>query len=211
MMPEALPDPLETQRLLGAARAGDRRAVEELFARHRPYLHRVIQVRLEPRLHARVDASDVIQEAQLEAARRLASYLQEPALPFRLWLRQLACERLVMLRRYHRGAAQRSLDREVPLPERSSLLLARQLLAAGSTPGQRLDREELACRVRRAVAQLPAIDREILVMRTFEELSYEEVACVLGVDPAAARKRHGRALLRLHKVLSADGLTESSL
>jgi RNA polymerase sigma-70 factor (ECF subfamily) len=211
MMPGTLPDPVETQRLLGAARAGDRRAVEELFARHRPYLHRLIQVRLEPRLHPRVDASDVIQEAQLEAARRLESYLQEPALPFRLWLRQLACERLVMLRRYHRGAAQRSVDREVPLLERSALLLARQLLAAGSTPSQGLEREEMACRVRRAVAQLPAIDREVLVMRTFEELSYEEVACVLGVDPAAARKRHGRALLRLHKLLSEDGLTESSL
>jgi RNA polymerase sigma-70 factor (ECF subfamily) len=208
-MPETLPDPVETQRLLGAARAGDRRAVEELFARHRPYLRRLIQVRLEPQLHPRVDASDVIQEAQLEAVRRLESYLQEPALPFRLWLRQLACERLVMLRRYHRGAAQRSLDREVPLPERSSLLLARQLLAAGSTPSQRLDREEQVGRVRQAVAQLPAVDREILVMRTFEELSYEEIACLLGIDPAAARKRHGRALLRLHRILSADGLSES--
>jgi RNA polymerase sigma-70 factor (ECF subfamily) len=210
-MPETLPDPGETRRLLGAARAGDRQAVEELFARHRPYLRRLIEVRLEPQLHSRVDASDVIQDAQLEAARRLESYLQEPALPFRLWLRQLACERLLMLRRYHRGAARRSLDREVPLPDRSSLLLARRLLAAGSTPSQRLDREELVQRVRQAVAQLPALDREILVMRTFEELSYEEVACLLGVDPAAARKRHGRALLRLHKLLSADGLSESSL
>jgi RNA polymerase sigma-70 factor (ECF subfamily) len=210
-MPETLPDPVETRRLLGAARAGDCRAVEELFARHRPYLRRLIEVRLEPQLQPRVDASDVIQEAQLEAARRLASYLQEPALPFRLWLRQLACERLLMLRRYHRGAARRSLDREVPLPDRSSLLLARRLLAAGSTPSQRLDREELVRRVRQAVAQLPALDREVLVMRTFEELSYEEVACLLGVDPAAARKRHGRALLRLHKLLSADGLSESSL
>jgi RNA polymerase sigma-70 factor (ECF subfamily) len=210
-MPETLPDPVETQRLLGAARAGDRRAVEELFARHRPYLRRLIEVRLEPQLHPRVDASDVVQEAQLEAARRLESYLQEPALPFRLWLRQLACERLLMQRRYHRGAARRSRDREVPLPDHSSLLLARRLLAAGSTPSQRLDREELVRRVRQAVAQLPTLDREILVMRTFEELSYQEVAYLLGVDAAAARKRHGRALLRLHQLLSADGLSESSL
>jgi RNA polymerase sigma-70 factor, ECF subfamily len=205
------PEPVETRRLLGKARAGDRAAVDELFARHRPYLRRLVQVRLDPQLRPRVDASDVVQEAQLEAARRLQSYLQEPALPFRLWLRQLAYDRLLMLRRFHLGAARRSRDREVALPDRSSLLLARHLLAAGSTPSQRLDRQELARRVRQAVAQLPAIDREVLVMRTFEELSYEEVGYLLGVDPATARKRHGRALLRLHKALSEDGLTESRL
>jgi RNA polymerase sigma-70 factor, ECF subfamily len=205
------PEPVETQRLLGKARAGDRAAVDELFARHRPYLRRLVQVRLDPQLRPRVDASDVVQEAQLEAARRLQNYLQEPALPFRLWLRQLAYERLLMLRRFHLGAARRSRDREVALPERSSLLLARQLLATGSTPSQRLDRQELSRRVRQAVAQLQAIDREVLVMRTFEELSYEEVGYLLGVDPATARKRHGRALLRLHKALSEDGLTESRL
>jgi RNA polymerase sigma-70 factor (ECF subfamily) len=170
-----------------------------------------VEVRLDPQLRPRVDASDVVQEAQLEAARRLECYLQEPALPFHLWLRQLAYERLLMLRRFHLGAARRSLGREVALPERSALLLARQLLATGSTPSQRLDRQELASRVRRAVARLPAIDREVLVMRTFEDLSYEEVAALLGVDPAAARKRHGRALLRLHKALSEDGLIESHL
>ena len=204
-------DPAETRRLLGRARGGDREAVEELFIRHRPYLRRLVEVRLDPRLRPRVDASDVVQEAQLEAARRLECYLQGPALPFRLWLRQLAYERLLMLRRFHLGAARRSLGREVALPDRSAQLLARQLLAAGSTPSQRLDRQELASRVRRAVATLPAIDREVLVMRTFEDLSFEDVAALLGVDPAAARKRHGRALLRLHTALSEDGLTESHL
>ena len=113
-----------------------------------------------------------------------------------------------MLRRFHRGAARRSLDREVALPDRSSLMLARQLVAAGSAPGQRFDREELAERVRRAVAQLPAIDREILVMRTFEELSYEEIGYLLEIKPSAARQRYGRALIRLQSVLSAHGLLE---
>ena len=204
-------EPAETRRLLGRARGGDREAVEELFIRHRPYLRRLVEVRLDPRLRPRVDASDVVQEAQLEAARRLECYLQGPALPFRLWLRQLAYERLLMLRRFHLGAARRSLGREVALPDRSAQLLARQLLAAGSTPSQRLDRQELPRRVHRAVAKLPAIDREVLVMRTFEELSYDEVAAILGVDPATARKRHGRALLRLHKALLEDGLRESHL
>jgi RNA polymerase sigma-70 factor, ECF subfamily len=209
-MHETAPDPAETQRLLQEARAGDRAAIDELLAQHRPYLRQLIELRLEPRLRPRVDASDVVQEAQLEAARRLEAYLREPAMPFRLWLRQLAYDRLLMLRRHHVGAERRSVAREVALPDRSSLLLAGPLLAGGSTPSQRLDRQELAGRVRRAVAQLPAIDREVLLMRTFEELSYEEVAYLLGVNPAAARKRHGRALLRLHKLLAGDGLRESS-
>jgi RNA polymerase sigma-70 factor (ECF subfamily) len=204
-----MPDPEETRRLLGKARAGDRGAVDELFTRYRPYLRRLVEFRLDPQLRPRVDASDVVQEAQLEAVRRLECYLQETVLPFHLWMWQLAYERLLMLRRFHFGAARRSLIREVPLPERSALRLARQLLAVGSTPSQRLDRQEAASRVRRAVARLPAIDREVLVMRTFEELSYEEVAVLLGVDPATARKRHGRALLRLHKALSEDGRAES--
>jgi RNA polymerase sigma-70 factor (ECF subfamily) len=210
-MHEAAPDPAETQRLLHQARGGDRQAIDELLALHRPYLRQLVELRLDPRLRPRLDASDVVQEAHLEAARRLEGYLQEPSLPFRLWLRQLAYDRLLMLRRFHLGTARRSVGREVALPDRSSLLLARHLLAGGSTPSQRLEQKELASRVRRAVALLPELDREVLLMRTFEELSYEEVACLLGVDPAAARKRHGRALLRLHKILSEDGLTESRL
>jgi len=209
-MHETAPDPAETQRLLQEARAGDRAAIDELLAQHRPYLRQLIELRLDPRLRPRVDASDVVQEAQLEAVRRLEAYLREPSMPFRLWLRQLAYDRLLMLRRHHVGAERRSVAREVALPDRSSLLLAGPLLAGGSTPSQRLDRQELAGRVRRAVAQLPAIDREVLLMRTFEELSYEEVAYLLGVNPAAARKRHGRALLRLHKLLAGDGLMESN-
>jgi RNA polymerase sigma-70 factor, ECF subfamily len=201
-MHQIAPDPSETQRLLRQARAGDDQAVEELLALHRPYLRQLVDLRLDPRLRPRMDASDVVQEAQMEAARRLHGYLLEPAMPFRLWLRRLAYDRLLMLRRFHVEAAQRSVTREVALPDRSSLLLA------GSTPSQQLDRQELAARVRRAVARLPEADREVLLMRTFEELSYEEVAFLLGVDPVAARKRHGRALLRLHKVLCEDGLTE---
>jgi RNA polymerase sigma-70 factor (ECF subfamily) len=103
------------------------------------------------------------------------------------------------------------MGREVALPERSSLVLARQLLASGSTPSQRLDQEELGRRVRHAVSQLPEMDREVLLMRTFEGLSFEEVAWMLKIDPAAARKRHGRALLRLGNILSELGLKESQL
>jgi RNA polymerase sigma-70 factor (ECF subfamily) len=166
---------------------------------------------MDPKLRARVDPSDVVQDAQIEALRRLERYLRQPPMPFRLWLRQLAFDRLLMLRRHHLEARKRALGLEVELPERSSVLFAQQLLASGTTPSQRLDRDELARRVRHAVARLAEMDREILLMRTFEGLTFEETACLLRIDPAAARKRHGRALLRLHNLLTEDGLTESQL
>jgi len=203
-MDAAPPEPAVTEQLLRQVRDGDRAAVEELFQRHRSYLRLFIELRLEPRLRQRVDPSDVVQEAQLEAVRRLAAYLEQPAMPFRLWLRQIALDHVLKVRRFHRGTARRSLDREVPLPERSSLLLVRHLLAAGSTPSQKCMREELLDRLRQAMTQLPEADREIVLLRTVEGLSYQEIGYLLGIEAAAARKRQGRALVRLHKILFAD-------
>ena len=108
----------------------------------------------------------------------------------------------------HVDTGRRDAGRDVPLPEQSSLLLAGRLLAAGSTPSQRLDRSETARRVRDAVAGLPEADREVLLMRNFEGLSYEEVGAALEIAPAAARKRYGRALLRLQQLLIDGGLLE---
>jgi RNA polymerase sigma-70 factor (ECF subfamily) len=210
-MPEAQPDPPETQGLLERIRAGDRAAFEQLFARHQVYLLRLVELRLDPRLRPRVDASDVVQEAQLEALNRLDAYLERPVLPFRLWLRQIAFDRALKARRHHLGAARRALDREVPLPERSSLALARQILAGGSTPSRQVSDRELACRLREAVERLPEPDREVVVMRHFEGLTNQEVACLLGISPATASRRHGRAVLRLHRILFEGGLTESQL
>jgi RNA polymerase sigma-70 factor (ECF subfamily) len=130
-------------------------------------------------------------------------------MPFRLWLRKTAYERLLMLQRHHLQAQRRAVDREVALPDRSSVQLFRQLLAPGSTPSQQLARAELARRVRQAVAQLVEIDREILLMRNLEGLSNHEVAQVLEIEPAAASQRYGRALLRLRKFLLAGGFSES--
>jgi RNA polymerase sigma-70 factor (ECF subfamily) len=129
-------------------------------------------------------------------------------MPFHVWARKTTYERLLNLRRDHRHRARRSVDREVALPDRSSLLVARPLLARGSSPSQRLAARELAERISRAVAELTAADREILLMRHAEELPYEEIACLLEVAPVAARKRYGRALIRLQKVLSDHGLLE---
>jgi RNA polymerase sigma-70 factor (ECF subfamily) len=158
-----------------------------------------------------VDVSDVVQEAYLEALKRLDAYLERPALPFRLWLRQIAFDRVLKAQRHHLRTTRRALWREVPLPEVSSLALARNVMAGNSTPSQHLNREELASRLQQSVAQLPEADRELVLMRHFEGLSNREVACLLGIDPGTASKRHGRAMLRLHRILSEGGMTESQL
>ena len=210
-MDKVQPDSAATRELLQRVRQGDRQAFGELFEGHRPYLVQFVELCLDPRLRPRVDPSDVVQEAQLEAVRRLRDYLDRPGMPFRLWLRHLAHDRLLKLRRHHLATARRARSREVALPDRSSLALAQQLLARGPTAGEQLDQRELAQRVRQALAQLAESDREVLLLRNFEGLSYQEIAYILGIEPAAARQRHGRALLRLHKLLFEGGLTESQL
>jgi RNA polymerase sigma-70 factor, ECF subfamily len=202
-------DSSETQRLLDRVRAGKPEATDQLLDRHRPYLHRLMELRLDPKIRARVDPSDVVQEAQLEASRRLDDYVQQPMMPFRLWLRQIAYDRLLMLRRHHARAARRAVQRDVPLPDRSSLMLAQQLLAAGSTPSQHLLKREFVQRVREAVSQLPEGDREVLVLRNLEGLSNQEAAQVLQMDPATASRRYGRAVIRLREILLQSGLMES--
>jgi RNA polymerase sigma-70 factor (ECF subfamily) len=208
-MPLAAPDPGETRRLLDAVHAGDRSALDRLLEHHRAYLRSLIGLRLDPKLRARVDASDVVQEAQIEAVRRVADYLEQPALPFHLWLRRIAYDRLLMLRRRHVEAARRAVERETALPDESSVQLARFVLAGQPTPSQQLVQHELLARVRLALVELSDDDREILLMRTLEGLSNQEVAQVLALDPATASKRYGRALLRLRQLLRDQGLLES--
>jgi RNA polymerase sigma-70 factor (ECF subfamily) len=201
-------DRSETEALLERIHDGDREAFEALFASHRADLKRMVELRLAPRLRKRVDSSDVVQEAQLEAARRLQDYLQRPTMPFRLWLRQITYDRLLMLHRKHVEAKRRAVTRELSLPENSSLALGRQLVARGASPSAALARSELGGRVRLALAKLSDDDRELLLMRNFEGLSNQEVAQVLDVDPSTASKRYGRALLRLRSLLMAEGSFE---
>ncbi len=209
-MSEPLSESTEVQALLDRLRAGDRSALDLLLTRHRAYLLGVVSCRIDPRLRPRVDPSDVVQEAQVEAVRRIHEFLGDPAVPFRLWLRQLTCDRLVMLRRRHVGAARRSVQREQTLPD-DPLAADFTRLASTSTPSQHLQGEELARRVRSAIGRLADADREILLLRSLEGLSFAEAAQLLGIDSAAARKRHARALLRLHAVLSEDGVSPSEL
>jgi RNA polymerase sigma-70 factor (ECF subfamily) len=204
-------DCVETRALLRQARTGDRAAFERLFALHRPYLRQVIDLRMDNRLRVRLDASDIVQETQMEAFRRLDDYLQRPPMAFRLWLRKTAQERLIMAQRRHLGAARRALGRELPLPDQSSLQLAEQFLDSGSSPSQRLSKDDLARRMREALGKLSEDDREILLLRNLEALSNQEAAELLQIEPATASQRYGRALLRLGKVLAAHGVSGAGL
>jgi len=201
-------DSAETRRLLNEVRTGDASAFERLFALHRPDLHAFLSRRFDPRVQARLDPSDIVQETQLEAYRRMEDFLNRRPMPYHVWLRKMAYERLLKLRRYHVEAARRAVGRELGLPDRSSLLLARPFLDRGSSPSQKVARGDLTRRVRQALAELSETDREVLLMRIADELSYREIGYILDVDPAAARKRHGRALLRLRNVLRDAGLLE---
>jgi RNA polymerase sigma-70 factor (ECF subfamily) len=201
------PDSAQTSALLDRVSRGDRRALEQLLARGRSGLRDFVDYHLDLRLRTRLDPSDVVQEVQLEVVRRMDDFLQRRPMPFHLWVRKTAYERLLNLRRDHQRA-RRALSREVPLPERSSLLIARPLLYHSASPSRQAEAREFAERISRAVAELPERDREILTMRHTEDLSHEESGYLLEINPAAARQRYGRALIRLQSVLNAHGLLE---
>jgi RNA polymerase sigma-70 factor (ECF subfamily) len=196
----------DTENLIGRAAAGESAAREELLTRYRERLRRAIALRLDPRLVARVDASDVVQEVMAEAAGKLSEYLQHQPLPFYAWLRQLALERLVQLHRRHVRAEKRSVVREEPgSPEvayEARLELADRLLGAGGTPLAAVLRDELRRRVHEVLGRLPALDREVLVLRHLEQLSTRESAAALGVTEGAVKTRHLRALRRFRELMN---------
>jgi RNA polymerase sigma-70 factor (ECF subfamily) len=195
--------------LLQQVATGNRGALNRLLDDYRPVLRRMVELRLDGRMRSRVDPSDVIQEAQMEASRRIHDFIARRPMPFHIWLQKTAYESLLRLRRRHVEADCRAADRETPLPEGSSVALAKQLFASGPSPSQQVRDEETSLRIRQAIAQLAEDDREILLLRNFDELSNVEAAQVLGIDPAAASKRYGRSLLRLRRILVNNGLAES--
>lgn len=192
------------ERLLRAAR-GDRQALDELLAAHRSRLRQIVAVRLDKRLASRIDASDVVQDSLLEASERLPEYLSAPEVPFFVWLRQLAWQRVAQLYRYHVEAQCRSVEKEaadgVPLSDESVMVLADRLAMSGTSPSGRLRREELRTQVRRALARLAPNDQEVLVLRHLEQLSTREISAVLKISEPAVRHRQRRALERLTKLL----------
>jgi RNA polymerase sigma-70 factor (ECF subfamily) len=184
---------------------GDSSACQQLLTHYQDRLRRMVAARMDHRLAARLDPSDVVQEALIAAAGKLPGYLQERPIAFYPWLRRLAWEHLVKLHERHLKAQKRSARREEvqPLSHESARLLVNRLVSRGTSPSNRLQRDELRARVRAGLEQLAEADREVLVMRYVEQLSMNEIAAVLGVTEAAVKMRHTRALDRMSRVLGA--------
>jgi RNA polymerase sigma-70 factor (ECF subfamily) len=196
---------MDTDQLLDLVAQGEPSAAEALFTRHQQRLRRMVQLRIDPRLASRLDPSDVVQETLVEAHRRLDDYVRRREIPFYPWLRAIAWEKLLQLNRRHIMAARRSVDREIDRPalsRDSELLLAQRLVSAGPSPSDQLIRREIRDRIRQAIAQLPGDDHEIIVLKHLEELSFQEVAAVLGISMSAVYSRHRRAIQRLHRLLN---------
>jgi RNA polymerase sigma-70 factor (ECF subfamily) len=194
--------------LLRRAAAGEQQALATLFARYRERLRKTVRLRLDRRLSGRIDTSDVLQDVYLDVARRFPEYAASPAVPFHVWLRSLTGQRLVDLHRRHLGAQLRDAGQEVSLwraapPAASSAALAEVLLAGLTSPTQAVIREEMRLRLQEALNGMDPTDREVVVLRHFEELSNVEAAEVLGIEPPAASKRYIRALRRLKAILAA--------
>jgi RNA polymerase sigma-70 factor, ECF subfamily len=205
------PESQVTQELLRQVGAGNGEAVNRLMERHRRALCRMVQLRLDRALGARVDASDIVQDVLLEASRRLEDYLRDAKVPFHLWLRELAKDHVIDAHRRHRKAQRRSVDREQKkspeFGDQSSLDLAAQLRDHELTPAAATIRKELEGRFLAAMDQLEEEDAEIVLMRHFEHLSNSEAAQALGLSPAAAGMRHLRAIRRLRAILGEQPST----
>src|SRR5262245_7507639 len=199
----------DTQRLLDDAKTGDASAVDRLLGEFREPLRRVINLRLDPVLARRVDASDIVQDVLVEANQRLTEYLKNPVMPFHLWLRHLAQDRIIDTHRRHRQAQRRSIDKEQPIQrpawaDESSVQLVAQLVDAEQTPASAAIHQELQRRLNDALARLDEDDREVIPTRQHEPLSNQDVAAALELTEAAAQMRYLRALRKLRAVLVPD-------
>jgi len=208
------PNSQDTQQLLTNIRQGDSDAINQLLEKHRQAVHRMVDLRMDQMLKRRVDASDIVQEVMIDATRRLQTYLENPVMPFHLWMRQMAKDRLIDAHRRHRGAARRSIDREQPLAvaasDESSLDLVAQLSDQQLTPAAAATWQELQRRFQDACDQLDPLDQEVVLMRHFEQLSNGETATALKLSPQAASMRYLRAMRRLREHINGDTPTEES-
>jgi RNA polymerase sigma-70 factor (ECF subfamily) len=198
----------DTAQLIEQATRGDGQARHDLLVRHRSRLRQMVVLRMDRQLSARVDPSDVVQDALAEAHRTMDDYLQRRPLPFYPWLRRLAWQRLIQLHRQHVGAGRRSLMRErgidLGLPDQSAMMLANRLVASGTNPSRHAIREETRERVRAVLDALAPRDREVLVLRFLEQLSTAETAAVLEIGEGAVKSRLMRAVARFRELLDDE-------
>lgn len=205
-------DVCEIDRLLHLAANGDHKSWRELSDAHGQRISRMIRLRLDTRVAGRVDVDDVLQETFLEAWQSLPRYTKYPDVPFYLWLRGIAVNKLLDVHRRHLGVQKRDARREVSLdakraPETTTEAFAEQLIGNITPPPRAASREELRAKLLESLERMDSIDREVLSLRHFEQLSPAEAAIVLGIDTKAAGMRYIRALRRLKASLC--GLSDS--
>lgn len=207
-----------TESLLACAAAGDDAAWGDLLTAHQKRLMRMVAFRMDPRLRGRIDAADILQEAFVEASEHRSNFFRGPVIPLFLWLRRVVSNKLLEVTRYHLGTQMRDAKRELPLDgipqlEDTSSALCAHLTGHLTSPSVAAVRGEVTTRLKTALDEMSAIDREILALRHFEQLTSAETAHVLGIEERAAAKRYLRALERLRQILSdmPGGLTEVRL
>ena len=207
------PEAEKTHELLDLVRDGDESATGRLLQRHREALRRMADMRLDPKIRQRVDASDIIQDVMIEANRRLQTYLENPIMPFHLWLRQIATDRLIDAHRRHRVSKKRSVDLEqAPVVasnlDHSTIQFGPVITDGELTPAAAAIQAEMQRTFEEAIEEMDETDQEIIVMRHFEKLSNQEVAQVLELSEPAASMRYLRAVRRLRNKLSPDDSEE---
>jgi RNA polymerase sigma-70 factor (ECF subfamily) len=198
----------ETSELVRRAQDGDEHALAALFTLYRARLRKMVRLRLDRRLAGRIDASDVLQDAYLEVKKRSGDYFRNPSLPVFLWLRLMTGQKLAEIHRFHFGIKMRDPGQEVSLhrgslPQASSVSLAELLLGRLTSPTRAARRAEMQVRLQNVLNAMDPVDREILSLRHFEELSNAETAQVLGIGKSAASGRYVRAVMRLKETLSS--------
>jgi RNA polymerase sigma-70 factor (ECF subfamily) len=189
-------------------RAHPEQTLAEEFGRYRARLYRIVQFRLDPQLAARLEPDDVLQEAWLAALKRVDSFLENDSLTMFVWLRLMVGQTVVDIHRHHLGSKMRDAYRELSLMNRNlsqstAASIVSRLLGNVSTPSQAVLREESARQLRASIDEMDSIDREVLALRHFEELSNQEVAEVLGITQKTASIRYVRAIQRLKRILDA--------
>ena len=203
------PEKLQTEQLIAQAKDGDVSAVNQLMDRHRNSLRQLVRMRLDNKIQKRIDVSDVVQDVLVEANRRLQRYMNNPIMPFHLWLRQIAKDRIIDAHRRHRVSAKRSVDREQQMVaprgyDKSSIQLATMLGDSRLTPAAAALQKEMAKKVEQAIAKLDPKDCEIIVMRHYEHSTNQEIGQLLELSEPAASMRYLRAIRRLKQMLAND-------
>lgn len=198
----------EDEALLRSARDGDPEALANIFTKYRQRLKKMVHVRLNPQLKGRLDASDVIQDTLVEAARTLDRFLAEPSLPVYLWLRHLANEKLIEAHRRHLGAQKRDASRDLSIHgvalNATSEAVAIELICQTTSPDEAAIKEDRKQRLTLALDKMDPLDKEILTLKHFEQLSNREVAELLDISYEAAKKRYFRAIHKLQRLLGED-------